>query len=109
MRSARRTRRRWPRWRPPWNCATNETGGHAYRVTEIALSLARVVDAELAVDAEARFGYLLHDIGKIGIPDRILRKPAALTGDERRIMETHAELGEYLISSLRHLQGVAAR
>lgn len=85
----------------------DETGSHAYRVTQLALSIARVVDAELAARSEARFGYLLHDIGKIGIPDRILLKPSALTSDEKRIMETHTELGEYLISSLRHLQGVA--
>ena len=54
-----------------------------------------------------RFGYLLHDIGKIGIPDRILLKPAALTREEMRIMQTHTVLGEHLISALPHLQGVA--
>ena len=85
----------------------DKTGSHARRVTAIALSIARVVDSELADDTEARFGYLLHDIGKIGIPDRILLKPEALTRDEKRIMETHTELGESLISSLPHLQGVA--
>ena len=85
----------------------DKTGSHARRVTAIALSIARVVDSELADDTEARFGYLLHDIGKIGIPDRILLKRAALTFDEKRIMETHTELGESLISSLPHLQGVA--
>jgi putative nucleotidyltransferase with HDIG domain len=85
----------------------DETGRHAQRVTAIALSIARLVDSELADDAEVRFGYLLHDIGKIGIPDRILLKRAALTLDEKRIMETHTELGESLISSLPHLQGVA--
>ena len=76
-------------------------------MTAIALSIARIVDSELADDTEVRFGYLLHDIGKIGIPDRILLKPEALTCDEKRIMETHTELGESLISSLPHLQGVA--
>ena len=85
----------------------DKTGSHARRVTAIALSIARVVDSELADDTEVRFGYLLHDIGKIGIPDRILLKPEALTRDEKRIMETHTELGESLISSLPHLQGAA--
>jgi HD-GYP domain-containing protein (c-di-GMP phosphodiesterase class II) len=61
----------------------------------------------LAANSEVRCGYLMHDIGKIAIPDRILLKPSALTRDEKRIMETHTELGEYLIASLRHLHGVA--
>src|SRR5262245_24395965 len=56
----------------------DETGSHAQRVTEIALMLAREVDPELAAEPELRFGFLLHDIGKIGIPDSVLLKPAAL-------------------------------
>ena len=85
----------------------DETGSHAHRVTEIALAITLVVDPELVDDPELRFGYLLHDIGKIGIPDRILLKPAALTREETRIMQTHTVLGEHLISTLPHLQGVA--
>jgi HD-GYP domain-containing protein (c-di-GMP phosphodiesterase class II) len=85
----------------------DETGSHAHRVTEIALAITRSVDPALALDPELRFGYLLHDIGKIGIPDRILLKPAALTSEETRIMQTHTVLGEHLISTLPHLQGVA--
>jgi len=85
----------------------DETGSHAHRVTQIALAITRAVDPELAADPELRFGYLLHDIGKIGIPDRILLKPAALTAEETRIMQTHTVLGEHLISTLPHLQGVA--
>ena len=85
----------------------DETGSHAHRVAQIALTITRVVDPDLAEDPELRFGYLLHDIGKIGIPDRILLKPAALTREETRIMQTHTVLGEHLISTLPHLQGVA--
>jgi ribonuclease P protein subunit RPR2 len=85
----------------------DETGSHAHRVTEIALAIAREVDPELAADPELRFGFLLHDIGKIGIPDRILLKPAALTEEEMRQMQTHTLLGEHLISSMPHLHGVA--
>lgn len=85
----------------------DETGRHAHRVTQIALAITRIVDPKLAEDPELRFGYLLHDIGKIGIPDRILLKPAALTREETRIMQTHTVLGESLIGALPHLQGVA--
>jgi cyclic di-GMP phosphodiesterase len=85
----------------------DETGSHAHRVTEIALAIAREVDPELAADPELRFGFLLHDIGKIGIPDRILLKPAALDEEEMRQMQTHTLLGEHLISSMRHLRGTA--
>jgi HD-GYP domain-containing protein (c-di-GMP phosphodiesterase class II) len=85
----------------------DETGSHAHRVTEIALAIAREVDPALASDPELRFGFLLHDIGKIGIPDRILLKPAALDEEEMRQMQTHTLLGEHLISAMPHLRGIA--
>jgi ribonuclease P protein subunit RPR2 len=85
----------------------DETGSHAQRVTEIALSLAREVDPLLAEDPELRIGFLLHDIGKIGIPDRILLKPGALDPDETLRMQTHTLLGEHLISTMPHLRGIA--
>lgn len=85
----------------------DETGGHAQRVTELALELAHAVAPELAADPELRYGFLLHDIGKIGVPDAILLKPMQLTPAEKRQMEFHTTLGEQLISSVPHLQGVA--
>jgi HD-GYP domain-containing protein (c-di-GMP phosphodiesterase class II) len=85
----------------------DETGGHAQRVTALALELAHAVAPELAADPELRYGFLLHDIGKIGIPDAILLKPMQLTPAEKRQMEFHTTLGEQLISSVPHLQGVA--
>jgi ribonuclease P protein subunit RPR2 len=85
----------------------DETGNHAQRVTEIALMVAREVDPELAEDPELRFGFLLHDIGKIGIPDSVLLKPAALTEAETLQMQQHTVLGEHLISRVPNLQGVA--
>jgi ribonuclease P protein subunit RPR2 len=85
----------------------DETGGHAQRVTALALELAHAVAPELAADPELRYGFLLHDIGKIGIPDVILLKPMQLTPAEKRQMEFHTTLGEQLISSVTHLQGVA--
>ena len=85
----------------------DETGSHAQRVSEAALAITRAVDPLLAEDPELRFGFLLHDIGKIGIPDRILLKPGALSLDETRIMQTHTVLGDHLISNVTHLRGVA--
>jgi HD-GYP domain-containing protein (c-di-GMP phosphodiesterase class II) len=85
----------------------DETGGHAHRVTELGLALARVVDPDLAADSRLRFGFLLHDIGKIGIPDAILLKRGQLSEDEQRQMEHHTSLGVHLVSSLPHLQGIA--
>jgi HD-GYP domain-containing protein (c-di-GMP phosphodiesterase class II) len=85
----------------------DETGGHAQRVTALALELAGAAAPDLAADPELRYGFLLHDIGKIGIPDAILLKPMQLTPAEKRQMEFHTTLGEQLISGVPHLQGVA--
>jgi response regulator RpfG family c-di-GMP phosphodiesterase len=53
----------------------DQTGGHAERVADLGLRLARQVAPELAADPELEYGFLLHDIGKIGVPDAILLKP----------------------------------
>lgn len=77
------------------------TGGHAERVTAMALRLARAAMIEDALPSEAlRSGFLLHDVGKIGIPESILNKPGALTDTERRVLETHPILGENLVAPL---------
>jgi len=81
------------------------TGEHSQRVHLYAVELARVVDPGLAEDESVAFGFLLHDVGKIGIPDRVLQKPGPLTGPERHLMETHAELGEQLLRGVSFLQG----
>jgi HD-GYP domain-containing protein (c-di-GMP phosphodiesterase class II) len=73
------------------------TGGHSRRVAELTTTLLRELnvhgpEAELIVSA-AR----IHDIGKIGIPDRVLNKTGPLTAEERAIMETHPERGAELL------------
>jgi HD-GYP domain-containing protein (c-di-GMP phosphodiesterase class II) len=85
----------------------DETGSHARRVTELAHELARAVDPALSADRELRYGFLLHDIGKIGIPDAILLKPGSLTPAEQEQLHLHPVLGEQLVAALPHLQGVA--
>ena len=63
--------------------ATKDTGtrAHSQRVQRYALELARAVDPELAEDPSIEYGFLLHDVGKIGVPDSILVKPEPLPSD----------------------------
>jgi putative nucleotidyltransferase with HDIG domain len=83
----------------------DDTEGHSQRVTYYALRLGD----ELGLDAETRtrleLGALLHDLGKIGIPDSILRKPGPHTPEEMRVMRTHCELGVEIVRGIPHLQG----
>jgi len=77
------------------------TGGHAERVTWMALRLARVAMIENALPSEAlEAAFMLHDVGKIGIPESILNKAAGLTDTERRVLETHPILGEKVVAPL---------
>ena len=82
----------------------HETGYHSYRVTEYALNLARHIgldDEELSVLAK---GALLHDIGKIGVPDHILLKPDSLNEKEWEKMRKHAEFGYDLLKKIEFLE-----
>jgi HD-GYP domain-containing protein (c-di-GMP phosphodiesterase class II) len=76
------------------------TGGHAERVTSLALRLTRAVLGDESGSEALEASFLLHDVGKIGIPDQVLTKPGALTVTERRILETHPILGEKIIAPL---------
>jgi response regulator RpfG family c-di-GMP phosphodiesterase len=86
---------------------TKDTGTrqHSQRVQRYALELTQAMSPELAENQSAQYGFLLHDVGKIGIPDQILRKPAALTEQEERLMRTHTVLGEQMLGSVAFLQG----
>jgi HD-GYP domain-containing protein (c-di-GMP phosphodiesterase class II) len=85
----------------------DETGGHAQRVTTLALELTRRIDPELAAEPQLEYGFLLHDIGKLGIPDGILRKPGPLDPDELEQMRFHSLLGERVIKQIPYLSGLA--
>src|SRR4051812_11219839 len=76
------------------------TGEHSSRVQRYALELTRVLAPELLEDPSVKFGYLLHDIGKVGIPDRILQKPGPLTVQERRVMQGHTTLGAQILGGV---------
>jgi HD-GYP domain-containing protein (c-di-GMP phosphodiesterase class II) len=76
---------------------------HAERVTDLALNLTAISSPQLAALDGVGHAYLLHDIGKLGIPDAILLKPGPLTPGETRIVRTHPRLGEELVRRLRFL------
>ncbi|MHB1958052.1 MAG: HD-GYP domain-containing protein [Acidobacteriaceae bacterium] len=81
-----------------------ETEGHSKRVTAYTLALGRAVglpEPQLRIVGRGAF---LHDIGKMAIPDAILRKPAKLTPEERAVMRSHAELGYQMIRKIPYLQ-----
>jgi ribonuclease P protein subunit RPR2 len=81
------------------------TRAHSQRVQHYALELSRCVARDLADDAATEYGFLLHDVGKIGIPDKILQKPGPLTRPERQLMQTHTVLGEQVLSGVAFLRG----
>jgi response regulator RpfG family c-di-GMP phosphodiesterase len=85
------------------------TRAHSQRVQRYALELARPLSPELVEDPSAEYGFLLHDVGKIGIPDRILQKPGPLNDGERRLMRTHTLLGEQMLGGVAFLQGEGLR
>jgi response regulator RpfG family c-di-GMP phosphodiesterase len=85
------------------------TRAHSQRVQQYAIELAREVDPELLEDPSTEYGFLLHDVGKIGIPDRLLQKPKPLTAAEERLMRTHTVLGEQVLSGVAFLQGEGLR
>ena len=85
----------------------DQTGAHAERVTELALRLAERVAPELVSDTELEYGFLLHDLGKIGVPDAVVLKPGPLDEDEMETMRRHVELGEQIVARIPYLGGLA--
>jgi putative nucleotidyltransferase with HDIG domain len=74
------------------------TGRHAQRVAAYGLRIAHAAGVE--VDPQVEFGFLLHDIGKVAVPDAILFKPGPLTPEERSLMVKHPQIGSEI---LRHI------
>lgn len=75
-----------------------ETGNHIKRVGLYSARLAMALGLDQSEVDSIRLAAPMHDVGKIGIPDKVLRKPGALTAEERRIMETHTTIGAELLS-----------
>lgn len=80
------------------------TAGHTDRVWQITLGIARTANWEADRIKELKMGALLHDIGKIGVPDAILNKPGPLTIEEQAVMKSHPELGAHIIREVDFLK-----
>ncbi len=91
-------------WSHAMDLRDKETEGHTLRVTEMTMELAGLFGIKDEDLVSIRRGALLHDIGKMGIPDTILLKPAALTDEEWDIMRKHPSLAFELLSSIRYLK-----
>ncbi|MDX6403273.1 MAG: cyclic di-GMP phosphodiesterase [Blastocatellia bacterium] len=84
-----------------------ETHGHSERVVTFSLRLGREYGLTSAQMKALEFGSLLHDIGKIGVPDAILRKPAKLTDEEWVLMREHPMHGQQILRDIKFLEGAA--
>jgi putative nucleotidyltransferase with HDIG domain len=76
------------------------TGKHAERVTAYGIEIARVTELSLAYAADTEFGFLLHDIGKVAVPDAILYKPGPLTDKERALVAQHPAIGAEIVRGI---------
>jgi response regulator RpfG family c-di-GMP phosphodiesterase len=85
----------------------HETRGHSERVVQFSLRLGRELGLGPEELRSLEFGALLHDIGKIGVPDAILRKPQSLTEAEWEKMRLHPELGQRILRGIEFLEGAA--
>jgi ribonuclease P protein subunit RPR2 len=83
------------------------TGKHAERVTAYGLEIARMLRPPLS-EPELEFGFLLHDIGKVAVPDAILYKPGPLTEGERALMNQHPVIGAQIIAGIQFLGGAVS-
>ncbi len=80
------------------------TAGHSGRVAEYADRIGARIGLEPVARLEMRRGALFHDLGKIVVPDAILRKPGPLTADERAVIEQHPVVGHELLSPMRTMR-----
>ena len=85
----------------------SETHGHSERVVSYSLRLGREYGLNREEMKALEFGSLLHDIGKIGVPDSILRKPAKLTEEEWVRMREHPAHGQQILRGIEFLQGAS--
>jgi HD-GYP domain-containing protein (c-di-GMP phosphodiesterase class II) len=83
------------------------TNTHSQQIANWASKTARLLGCSPEEVREIYLGGLLHDIGKIGIPDAILQKPAKLTEEEWKVVRSHPQLGAELISPIKKLAGVS--
>ena len=85
------------------------TGKHTERVAAYGLELARRISPALAADPQTEFGFLLHDVGKVAIPDEVLHKAGDLTAEEEALMRRHPEIGQEIVSHVDFLDALGER
>ena len=93
-------------WSRALELRDHETEGHSARVTELAVRLGRAVGLRGESLEQLRRGALLHDIGKIGVPDAILHKPGPLADEEWAVMRRHPEYAYSLLAPIVFLHPV---
>jgi HD-GYP domain-containing protein (c-di-GMP phosphodiesterase class II) len=86
----------------------NETAGHSLRVTRYSLAIAERMRLKPEVTEQLRQGALLHDIGKIGVPDAVLRKQGRLTPEEWLEMKKHPAIGRTFLEDIHFLRSAMA-
>jgi putative nucleotidyltransferase with HDIG domain len=91
-------------WSHALDLRDKETEGHSQRVTKMTLKLAHAFDINEADLVRVRWGALLHDIGKMGVPDYILLKPGPLTDEEWVLMKKHPTFAYEMLSSIHYLK-----
>jgi putative nucleotidyltransferase with HDIG domain len=91
-------------WSRALDLRDKETEGHSQRVTEMTLQLARAMGCDEEDLVHIRRGALLHDIGKMGVPDQILLKPDALTDEEWVVMRKHPTYAYELLAPIPYLR-----
>ena len=91
-------------WARALDLKDEDTEGHSRRVTQLTTRLARRMGMTEEEIVHVRRGALLHDIGKMGIPDEVLRKPGALDADEWNLMKKHTEFARDFLEPIPFLQ-----
>lgn len=95
-------------WSRAMDLRDKETEGHTQRVTELTVRLARAAGMREEEIVHVRRGALLHDIGKLGVPDRILNKAGELTEEEWAIMRQHPQFAYDMLASIEYLRPALA-
>ena len=91
-------------WARALELRDHETEGHSQRVTELTVNLAKKLNITEEALTAVRWGALLHDIGKMSVPDAILLKPGKLTEEEFRIIKEHPNTARRLLENIPYLQ-----
>jgi len=91
-------------WSHALDLRDRETEGHTQRVVDMTVNLSRLFGMNEAELVQVRWGALLHDIGKMGVPDGILNKPGSLTEAEWETMKQHPNFAYEMLSPIRYLR-----